>query len=168
MNRITRMVMRALFCFLILSSQFSILSCARPLAEGKLFSMEPVSKAIPADANTVYYAIKWAMDECGYPLGPEDLVGGVIESKWVPIGAGSHYVNVFGGKDYGSNAAYYKMVVKIIPAEGGGCRVEARTDVKSIINNIKSTGDKEREILAKIAEHARGYDITVTNLGVEE
>lgn len=153
---------------LVLVSCLLGLGCATPLAEGKLISGEPVSKIISADANSIYHAIKRAMDEFGYPAGIEDLPGGVVESKWVPVGAGSHYVDLFEGKDFGANGAYYKMVVKIKPLESGKCMVEARTDVKSIVNGMKSTGDKERDILAKIALHARGYDVTVTNLGVEE
>ena len=143
--------------------------CATPLAEGKVYPMKPVSKVISADANTIYYGVKWAFQEMGYPLGPEDLAGGVIESKWVPTGAGSHYVNVFNRKDYGAtDGAYYKMVIKIIPGVEGGSRVEAKTEVNSIIMNVETTGDKERAVLQKISEHARGNFIKVTNLGVEE
>lgn len=152
----------------ILISQFLILSCAKPLVDGKTYAMEPVSRVIPADPNTIYYAVRWAFDECGYPIGPEDLASGVIESKWVPTAAGSHYVDIFDGRDYGASASYYKMVVRIVPQDVGSSRVEARTDVKAFVNGMRSTGDKERAILEKIAEYARGNSINVTNLGVEE
>lgn len=145
-----------------------ISGCAKPLVDGRITAMKPVSREVAADPNTIYYAIKWAMDQCGYPLGPEDLVSGAVESKWVPVGAGSHYIDSIAGKDYGSNAAYYKMIVKIIPIDVAKSRVEAETRVDSIVMGMKSTGDKEREILEKIAEHSRGYNINVTNLGVEE
>lgn len=165
------MIFAFLICALGLGSGILGLGfgCVHPLAESKNYTMEPVSHVIPADANTIYYAIKWAMGECGYPVGQEDLAGGVVESKWVPVGAASHYVDMFKRKDYGgTDGAYYKMVIRIIPGVEGGSKVEAQTEVEAIVTNVKSTGDKEREILEKIAEHARGYSLKVTNLGVEE
>jgi len=142
--------------------------CSKPLVDGTLMTMDPVTRDMNQDPNTLYYAVRWALDECGYPLGAENLAGGVIESKWVPVGAGSHYIDLFHRRDYGANAAYYKMVVTIVPLSNGQNRVGAETKVKSIVNNIRSTGDKERELLDRIAWHARGNNITVTNLGAED
>lgn len=154
--------------FVVLAGMILIsLGCAKPLAVGKDATMQTVAKTIPANPNTIYYAVKWAMDQCGYPLGTENLADGVIESKWVPVGAASHYVDSIAGKDYGANAAYYKMIITIVPVDSGDSRVEAQTVVKSIVNDMMSTGDKEREILAKITEHSRTNNIEVTNLGVE-
>ena len=155
-------ILLSLFLLVLVSS------CAKPLMEAKVESNKIYSQVISADANTIYYAIKWAFDQTGYPSGPEDLAGGVLETKWVPTGAASHYIDIFDGRDYGANAAYYKMIVKIVPMSSGNCRVEANTVVKSVVKNLKTTGDKEREILEKVAEHARGYDIQLSNLGVEE
>lgn len=145
-----------------------LMACAKPLVTGNITATEPISKIIPSDPNTIYYAIKWAMEQMGYPEGPEDLPGGVVESKWVPVGAGSHYIELFDGKVYGANSAYYKMVIKITPLGVGSSKVEAYTEVNSIVKNTKSSGDKERAILAKISDHVRGDHITVTNLGVED
>ena len=142
--------------------------CAKPLVDGTLMTMDPITRDMAQDPNTLYYAVRWALEECGYPTGSENLAAGVVESKWVPVGAGSHYVSLFHRRDYGANAAYYKMVVKIVPLSNGQNRVEAQTKVKSIVNNVRSTGDKERELLNRIAWHARGNNITVTNLGVED
>lgn len=143
--------------------------CAKPLAESKLYKMEPVTKVISADANTIYYGIKWALNQLGYPLGFEDHAGGIIESKWIPVGAGTHFVDLFDRPYYGgTDGSYQKMVIRIVPGAPGGCEVSAQTEVKSVIQGIKSTGDNESAILEKIAEHVRGYDINLTNLGVQE
>jgi hypothetical protein len=162
MNKILHFLLLALFIIMVSG-------CAHPLAEGKVYPMEPLSRIIPSDANTIYYGIKWAMNELGYPAGPEDLAGGVVESKWVPVGAGSHYVKIFNRKDYGAtDGAYFKMILRIIPGVEGGSKVVAQTEVNSLIVNVHTTGDKERAMLEKIAEHSRGYTIQITNLGVEE
>jgi hypothetical protein len=156
-------------CLLCAFSFVLIAGCVTPLATGRLMTTKPVSKVIPADPNTVYYAIRWALDERGYPVGHEDLTGGVIESKWVPVGAGSHYVEIFKQTDFGgADSAYYKLVMRIIPQDGGRSKLEVSTAVKSIVNCMKSTGDKEREIIEKVLEYARIGDVEVTNLGVEE
>lgn len=156
-------------CFILLALLAAFVGgCATPLAEGKLYQMPPIAKEISASPNAIYYATRWAMDECGLPIGIEDLQGGVIESKWVPVSPATHYVDVFHSPDYTTAGSYYKMIITIIPQDNGKSKVEARTDVKSIVNNTRTTGEKERDILAKIALHARGYDINVTNLGVED
>lgn len=143
-------------------------SCQTPMAEGKLYDMEPVSRIFSSNANTLYYAVKWAMAQNGYPLGIEDLDGGVIESKWVPTGAGSHYVDLFDGKDYGTTGAYFKMIVRIQPLTDGRCKVIAKTKVNAFVNNMKSSGEKEMDMLASIAIGYRSDNIKTTNLGVEE
>ena len=147
---------------------FVLAGCAKPMAEGTFMSTKPIAKTMNSDANSIYYGIKWAFDETGLPLGEQDLAGGVVESKWVPVGAATHFVNVFDRKDFGANGAYYKMIITIIPVEGGVSRVEAHTKVQSIISRIESYGSKERDVLAKIENHARNYNVVVTNLGVED
>lgn len=158
------------FGFCALSSVICclVIGCTKPLATGRITTTEPVTRVMPSDPNTIYYGIKWAMEQMGYPEGSEDLAGGVVESKWVPTGAGSHYVNLFDGRDYGANAMYYKMVVRIVPVDVSSSKVEAYTEVNSIVDKVETTGQKERAMLDKIAEHIRGYSVTVTNLGVEE
>jgi len=153
---------------LLLTSCLLLHACAKPLAYAKVYKMKSLSREMNAHPNELYDSVKWAFEECGYPRGVEDLIDGVIESKYVPTGAGSHYVDIFDGRDYGANASYYKMVIRIVPLGTGKSKVVARTDVKSLTLGMASTGDKEREILDKIQEHSRNYDITVTNLGVEE
>lgn len=159
---------RFILILLVLFGVSNIVSCSSPLADGEVTAMEPVTTEMAADANSIYYATKWAFDQCGYPSGPEDLTVGVLETKWVPAGAASHYIDSIAGKDYGSNGVYYKMIIRITPLANGHSKVRAQTNVNSIVKAVKTTGDKERQMLAKIREHSRGYNITVTNLGVEE
>lgn len=146
---------------------FSVVGCANPMASGKFSETAPLTRTLNSDPNTIYYAVKWAFDQAGLPLGVQDFGNGVIESKWVPVGAGTHYVSVFQREDYGANNAYYKMVIRIIPDGAGVSKVEASTKVQAIVNNVKSKGIKEEEILKMIAVHTQGNDLTVTNLGVE-
>lgn len=143
-------------------------SCAKPLAEGHLLATPPVTKVFAKDANSIYYAAKWAMGQMGYPEGSEDLAGGVVESKWVPTTASSHYIDTVGGKDYGAIGAYYKLVITIVPVDNGENRVEIATKVKSLVNGVQSTGNKERELLAHVAHHTRSFEANVTNLGIED
>lgn len=147
---------------------FCFVGCANPLVEGNVTSTEPVSKMIPADPNKIYYATKWAFEQCGYPMGPEKLIEGILESKYIPVSPATHYMELFKRREYGATGSYYRMVVKIIPVDQGQSKVEARTDVNSIVLNMKSTGEAERKVLEKIAEYSRGFDITVTNIGIEE
>ena len=159
--------MKSIIAGLVFASMV-ITGCAKPLVTGNVVRTQGISKVFRTDPNTLYYAIKWAMGELGYPDGEEDLKGGIIQTKWVPTGAASHSTEFMGGRYYNPGPSYYKLVIKVVPLGSGETKVEVSTEVNGLVRRVATTGEKEREFLEKVALHAREKDITVTNLGGEE
>lgn len=142
--------------------------CTKELAESTTQSMDTVSRSFKGTANQTYYAIRWALAARGYPVGYEDLPGGVISSSWIATKAGSHYVAPFGNghRDYGQTGAYHQLELRVLPS-GGTTTVDVTSRTKSIIANLHSSGSEERAVLDEVGNYLRA-NTDVTNLGVEK
>ncbi|MBI2343039.1 MAG: hypothetical protein HYV02_01680 [Deltaproteobacteria bacterium] len=142
--------------------------CAKPLVRGNVEAMPPVTKTFSAGPNAIYYGVRWALAERGYPVGFEDLHGGVITTAWVPVGANSHYLRPFKTPDYGTTGAYHQLEVRVMPTGGGGTTVSVVSRVNSIIRGLHSSGREEAGVLEEIQHYLHGSGVEVTNIGVEE
>lgn len=154
------------FAFYLLPFTFS--ACAHPAYEGREVTTKTFSRQFTTDANQAYYAVRWALKTDGYAITEEDLQNGLVKTGWLATKVDSHYLNVFGRRDYGVNGGYYMLDVVIKPPEGGQTEVSITSHVKSIMANLKSSGIEEKKILRKIADYLRSPNIKVTNIGVEE
>lgn len=141
-------------------------SCANPLVRASAYDMKALSQQFETSPNDAYYGIQWALQRRGYPIGYEDLKGGTIATTWVPTRATSHYVQPFGGRDYGTTGAYHQLVIQVLPS-GGVTTVTIQSRVKSLAVNIRSSEEEERAIFQGIADALRRGEINVTNVGVE-
>lgn len=122
-----------------------------------------------AGANEIYYALRWALKTYGYPIAEEDFQNGVIKTRYVSVRAHSHYIEVFGRKDYGVSGAYHQLEVRLQPqGSGGQTEVQIGSRVQAVVSNLKSNGSEEKMILAKISDYLRSPTVPVTNLGVQE
>ena len=143
--------------------------CATASISAKEQIMEKVGKTYKADANQTYYAVRWALKECGYTITTEDLQNGTVKSGWVDSKADSFYLNPFGHPDYGANGAYYMLELNINPEEGTGMtRVDVTAHVKSMQRRLHSSKAVEKKVLKKVTEYLRKPDIELTNIGIEE
>lgn len=130
-------------------------------------SVEYESRDYAAGANDIYYAVRWALVECGYPVANENLPDGIITTAWVPVKSDSHYVDVFGRPDYGVTNSYHQLEVQVVP-EGGRTTVKVGSRFKSMLAYLKSSGFEERKVLDRIGDRLRKAEPTVTNLGIDE
>lgn len=160
-------------CTLVLALvAFAFAGCMKPALTAKEQALEPVDRVFDADANQAYYAIRWALAATGYPVGSEDLQNGVIGTTWISTGAGSQYLDPFErqeqtSRDRGNNSGYYKMAFHVQP-EGGKTRVTVTSYVRSLVANLKSSGEQEQRVLHKISDYLRTAEPDVTNVGVKE
>lgn len=152
-----------LLCLLVF---FSISGCVKPLVRAELQTNDPIEQTFNSGPNTVYYAIRWALADRGYPVGFEDLPGGVIQTAWVPVKSDSHYIKPFGTEDYGTVGAYHQLEVHVIPA-GSETKLSVVSKMKSIVQGLHSNGREERAVLEQVQNFLRSRDVEVTNLGVE-
>lgn len=140
-------------------------ACNKPALYGTVQQSDSISQYVNATPQQAYEASKQALLHLGYSLKQENPQQGIIETYWQPTKAGSHYVSVFGRRDYGTVGAYYQLRVKVRP-RGSGTDVSVTNVAKSIISNLKSAQRDERDFLAKVDDFTR-KDIQVTNIGAQ-
>jgi len=160
------------FCFLssvlcpLLSVLFLLSSCAKPMVVAKPKALKMQSRTFLHEPNDVYQALQWAMKTNGYPVDVDDKQSGYVTSRWVPTKSDSHYMSVFGRKDYGANGAYYRLEINIAP-EGGETRVEITSNIQAVVTDMHSSGREEKMILDKISDYFREAGTQVTNVGLQ-
>lgn len=151
----------------LLFSLFSLSSCTKTVATAKPMALPAYKQTFAATPNEIYYALRWALKAYDYPIAEEDLNNGIIKSRYVPVKATSHYVDLFGHQDFGVSGAYHQLEVKLVP-KNGHTEVQIDSRVQAVVKNIKSTGQEEELILTKVEDYLRSANTSVTNLGVQE
>lgn len=142
-------------------------ACAKPIVRATDSKLPAHEQTFAAGPNAIYYAIRWALAERGYPVGMENLHDGVLTTAWTPTKSDSHYLAPFGRPDYGAAGAYYQLEVRVIP-EGGQTRVAVESRVRSVARGHRSSGREEVAVLKEIAHYLRGQDVQISNVGAEE
>lgn len=153
------------FCFfaglLFLSACTKTYTTAKP-GEPKLYK-----KIYSAKPNDLYYALRWAFKAYGYPIAEEDLQNGVIKSRYVPVGANSHYIDVFRRKDFGLSGAYHQLEARLLP-HGDKTTLQIGSRIQSIVANIHSTGREEAMLFEKVSDYLRSPNVQLTNQGIQD
>jgi len=153
---------------IVLFVSLACVACSKPMVTGRVTSeLQYVSDDFAASPNDLYYAVRWALKEAGYPVEGEDLPAGVITTKWMPVTADSHYIDTFGRPDYGVTNSYYQLEVRISAGTGRNM-VEVGSRAKTVANRFKSSGVEERKVLAFVGDYLRSGEPNVTNLGINE
>lgn len=153
------------FCLLML---IWMAACSKPMVGGNIArDVHYESATYAAVPNDIYYAVRWALKENAYPIDKENLSEGMITTSWVPVTSDSHYIPVFGRRDYGVTNSYHQLQVQVT-SEEGRTRVRIGSRVMGLVSNIESTGMEEKKVLADIGNYLRTKDPDVTNLGLIE
>jgi len=152
----------------VVSLVFVFAGCAHPTVKARSAKkLHYEGRDYAASTNDVYYAIRWSLKQNGYSVAKEDLPNGVITTAWKPVTSDSHYVPLFGRRDYGVTNSYYRLIVDVIPG-GGRNVVKVASVVKSLVAELKSSGVEERKVLDGIANYLRVKDPDISNLGIAE
>ena len=141
-------------------------ACSKPALYGTIQEAEAVVKYYPVPPAEAYRAAKESLVFRGYSLKEADETNFTLETYWQPTTADSHYVLVFGRRDFGTVGAYYRLAVKVTP-QGTGSKVSITNVAKSIISDLKSSHREEDEIFIKVSDFTRKRDIQVTNIGLQ-
>ena len=141
-------------------------ACSKPKLYGTIQEAKEVVKFYQVPPEDAFRAAKEALAFRGYSIKTIDETNKTIETYWQPSTADSHYVEVFGRRDYGTVGAYYRLSVKVSP-RANGSSVAITNVAKSFISNLKSTERVEDEVFEKISDFTRKRDINVTNIGLQ-
>ncbi len=147
---------------LTVSSCGKALIDSREYTDGKRWSRD--YNALP---NDIYYAIRWALRDHGYPIGNENLHQGLITTAWMPVKSDSHCVWLFDRCDYGVINSYYQLDVYVHTGTGRTL-VKIGSRLKGLVENQVSTGREEKKILASIGDFLRKSTPDISNVGISE
>lgn len=146
---------------------FSAQLCTKEIVHGKDYYTQPMSASFSTNQETALEALNKALTKYGYEILNTDESKGRITTGWRPVEVDSHYLYIFGNKDYGvSDGAYYQLIVDLFQ-EGPKIKVSVSTTVKTIVGQLKSSGKVEKRILNQLADYLRSPLIKMTNVGVE-
>lgn len=155
------------FWMMIAAAAVMLGGCAKVFRTAEPATPQIFKKRYEATPNDLYYALRWALKTYGYPIAEEDLQNGILKSRYVPVKATSHYVAVFGRKDYGVTGAYHQLEVRLLPA-GAQTEVQIGSRIQGVVSKLQSSGREEKMIFAKVGDYLRDPNIQVTNQGVGE
>lgn len=158
--------MRMLSLFSALGLLLSV-GCTKTYSVAKETSPKLIQKEFSASPNDLYYALRWAFRNHGYPMAVEDFQNGVLKTRFVSVKPSSHYILIFDRKDFGVTGAYHQLEARLVP-RGGKTVLQIGSRIKGIIANIHSNGSEEAMILSKVADYLRDPNVPITNQGVQE
>ncbi|MBI4124344.1 MAG: hypothetical protein HY466_00240 [Deltaproteobacteria bacterium] len=153
-----------LFASLLLCTS---LACTKTYRTARPEMPKVYKKTFAANPNAVYYALRWALPAQGYPIADEDLHNGIIKTRYVPVGAVSHALPLFGRNDYGVNGAYHQLEVRLVP-QGGRTEVQVGSRIQAVVSPLRSTGREEARLFDKIGDYLRDRNAALTNQGIQE
>ena len=146
---------------------FGFSACNKAILHSRDREMEPVSKIYNVSSEEAFKTTKEILIQLGYKIDRDDPADGTLVTGWQSTKAGSHYVDLFDHKDYGTVGAYYRLKVHVTE-EGGKAKVEISAPVRSIIGRLHSAHSEENKVLSRLADHVRREDFEMTNVGVTE
>lgn len=161
------MIKRLFISFLFLAVAASLSGCNRALVTAKEREMKPVSRTYDAGRSEAYRAAREAVIRLGYKIQKEDDQEGLIRTSWLSTKAGSHYVDLFDRKDYGTIGAYYRLTVNVRETDGRS-EISIAAPVRSLVARVKSSASEENKVLRKIADLLRKDDFELTNVGASD
>jgi hypothetical protein len=153
-----------LLCFIGIVS--SLAACNRVMLHSKDKDMDPVVQVFPVGTDDAIKAAKEVLIKRGYFIERDDSAS--LRTKWQSTKATSHYVDLFGRKDYGVVGAYCQIVVKVTDKDGKA-EVSVSAPIRGVITKrLFSSNQEEKKILKKMADAFRKEDFEITNVGVSE
>ena len=158
-------------CFVILSlvvSVFWMASCTKVVVYGSDTLTEAVAGRFTASKNELFYQCVRALDQMGYNLNEISDERGQIITGWRPTTGDSHYMMLFGHKDFSGNAGAYYQLIVTVEEDGPYATVTVSTKVKSVSGKLTSQHVVEKRVLSKLGDFMRSPQIEVTNVGQKD
>jgi len=153
--------------FLLLAMAMMSMACTKPLVNGRDREMEPIVKVFSVPTIDAFEAAEQALNDLGYNVEYANRHEGSLRTGWKPTTVDSHYIELFDSRDYGTNASYYYLAVRI-QQEGNKSQVTVVAPIRGIVGMMKTSHRQEKKLLDQMADYLRPGDLKVTNIGVIE
>lgn len=141
-------------------------SCTKVVVRAKEQKTNPVSKQYASDVSSVFTASQQALEHMEFAMQDVDPLQLHLETRWHSTTSDSHYMDLFGRKDFAVNqGAYYKLVVDA-EQQGNYVGVTAYTVLKTVAGKLESSQVVEGEFFKHLDDSMRSPQIEVTNVGM--
>jgi len=142
--------------------------CTKKIVYSRNYNTQPRTSLYYADKTALMENARRIIENLDYSILSYETETGKIVTGWKPVESDSHYLNLFGRKDFGNtDGAYYQLVIDVIP-EGPKLKVLASTTVKTIVGKLNTNNVVERRFLDKLDNVMRSPQIEITNVGMEK
>ena len=153
--------------FILVLLILSVNACTKEVITAADHDTDIVSKqyaaTTPAD---LYQKSTQVLVLMGYTFATADEVNQKITTVWRATTSGSHYLFIFGRRDYSAAmGAYYQLTVTINPV-GNANRVDVKTTIKNLAGKLTSSHQIENEFFKKLDDAVRTPNIKMTNVGI--
>ncbi len=143
-------------------------ACTKVVVRADETKTAPVTKKFSADVASVFQKSRETLNQLGYSLLNADEMSSVLETRWMPTTSDSHYLALFGRRDYSaSQGGYYKLVITA-EQQGNYAGVTVYTALKTVAGKLDSSEVVEKRFLKKLGDALRRPQIEVNNVGMEE
>jgi hypothetical protein len=146
---------------------FSANMCTKVVAYGTDSYTPSVNKSYYSNLQTVLDQSDAVLKNMGFAVNSTDESRNRITTGWRPVSSDSHYLTLFGRKDYSAaSGSYYQLVIDIADSTPQ-IRVSVSTAVKSMSGRLTSSQVIENTFLSKLDDQLRSPQIEMTNVGVK-
>jgi len=143
-------------------------ACTKVVVRAKENKTVPVTQSYSANLASVFEKSRATLEKLGYSLLQADENSNVLETRWEPTTSDSHYLALFGRRDYAANqGGYYKLVVTA-EQQGNAVGVTVYTVLQSVSGKLDSSEVLEKRFLSKLSAALRSSQIEVNNVGMYE
>lgn len=156
------------FRFFCLSLLILTGACTKVVVRAKENKTTAVSKTYSTNLENAVVKSRSTLEKLGYSLIEGDPMASVIETRWQSSTSDSHYLPLFGRRDYSANqGSYYKLVVTA-EQQGNLVGVSVYTVLQSVSGKLESSEVLEKRFLNKLSDALRSSQIEVNNTGMFE
>lgn len=143
-------------------------ACTKVVVRAKENKTTPVTKSYSTNLETAFEKSRQTLEKLGYSFLQADAMTNVIETRWQPTTSDSHYLLLFGRRDYAANqGGYYKLVVTA-EQQGSTVGVSVYTVLQTVSGKLESSEVLEKRFLHKLSDALRSAQIEVNNTGMFE
>ena len=145
-----------------------VVGCTKPMADARIVrDVKYISRTYAANAVDVFDALKIVLDDDGWGIDAENRSVGTLTTSWHPATSDSHYIELFGQRDFSVTNSYYQLDINVAMLDGR-TEVKVAARAKSLISNLKSSGIEENAVLDELGDVLRKGAPDITNLGINE
>lgn len=141
--------------------------CTKVVTYGATSNTDAIARSYAVDMTTAMNETQKAMQSLGYQVLSVDESRSRVTAGWKPTTSDSHYLPLFGRRDFSAATGAYYQLTADFTDDGGKVKVTVATTVQSIAGKLSSSRIEEEKCLNRLDDFLRTPQILMTNVGVQ-